>query len=304
MASLKSWINAARVRTLPLAISGILTGCAMAYQNNGLNITVAVLAIITALFIQIFSNFANDFGDFKKGTDNEQRIGPARTMQSGLITVSQMKTAMIIVVALSLISGIWLVAEGTKNLELINFGVFILFGVLALIAAFKYTAGKNPYGYAGFGDLAVFIFFGILPVAGTYFLSTNTFEFIILIPSVGIGMFCTGVLNLNNMRDIENDKNSGKKTIAVKIGIIKAGIYHLAIITTGLLAFISYMAITGNSIYNWIFIAAIPTYIFDLYRITKITNPSAFDPFLKKLSLSTLILTVLFCAGIFLSQNL
>lgn len=302
MATLKSWINAARLRTLPLAISGILTGCAIAYQYNGLNLKVAILAISTALFIQIFSNFANDYGDFGKGTDNERRIGPARTMQSGLISVAQMKVAMVITVALSLLSGIFLVAEGTKNLNSLNFVAFILFGILALIAAYKYTAGNNPYGYSGFGDIAVFLFFGILPVAGTFFLCTNKFELEILLPAIGIGLFCTGVLNLNNMRDIENDSYSGKKTIAVKVGIDKAKIYHLIIISSGILAFIIYASISENSLFIWLFALSIPFYITDLYKISNIKEFVKFDPFLKKLSLSTLLLTLLFTIGIYLSK--
>ena len=177
MASLKSWIKAARLRTLPLAISGILMGGALAGLDKGFSLKITILAIVTALFIQIFSNFANDYGDFQKGTDNDYRVGPQRTIQGGEITPAQMRGGMIAVALLSLSSGIWLVAEGTKGISLLVFGIYIVLGVLALIAAFKYTAGSNPYGYAGLGDLAVFLFFGLLPVLGTYFLNTHLVNF-------------------------------------------------------------------------------------------------------------------------------
>lgn len=302
MASLKSWIKAARLRTLPLAMSGILMGAALSFLDGGFNSTVTILAIVTALFIQIFSNFANDYGDSQKGTDNQHRVGPKRTVQSGEISPQQMKAGMIVLIVLSLVFGIWLVAEGTKGLDMTTFLLFLAFGIVALIAAYRYTAGSNPYGYAGFGDVAVFLFFGLLPVVGTYFLNTHQINFELFLPAFSIGLFSTGVLNLNNMRDIENDRNSGKNTMVVRMGSTKAKIYHSLLIAIGMLASVVFVLIQGKSASLWLFLLAFPLFIRDLVQINRITEPRSFDPFLKKLSLATLLFTVLFGVGIILSH--
>lgn len=303
MASIKSWIKAARLRTLPLAMSGILMGAALSFLDGGFNSAVTVLAIVTALFIQIFSNFANDYGDSQKGTDNQHRVGPKRTVQSGEISPKQMKMGMIVLIILSLTTGIWLIAEGTKGLHLTTFLLFLVFGIVALIAAFRYTAGSNPYGYAGFGDAAVFLFFGILPVAGTYFLNTHQLSPEVFLPAVSIGLFSTGVLNLNNMRDIENDRNSGKNTVVVRMGSSGSKIYHTLLISFGMLTAVIFELWNGNSVFQWLFLLAFPLFILDLVQINKITEPRQFDPFLKRLSLATLLFTLLFGLGIALSYS-
>ena len=302
MASLKSWIKAARLRTLPLAMSGILMGASLSYLDGGFNAKVTILAIVTALFIQIFSNFANDYGDSQKGTDNQHRVGPKRTVQSGEISPHQMKIGMIVLILLSLSSGIWLVAEGTKGLNLTAFLLFLAFGIAALIAAYRYTAGSNPYGYAGFGDMAVFLFFGILPVAGTYYLNIHQVSPEIFLPAISIGLFSTGVLNLNNMRDIENDRNSGKNTVVVRLGSARSKSYHSLLILTGLVIAVIFTAMKSNSTVQWLFLLSFPLFLNDLIQISKITVPRKLDPFLKKLSLTTLLFTVLFGLGIILSH--
>lgn len=300
MASLKSWVKAARLRTLPLAVSGILMGAALSWLDEGFNATVTALAVVTALFIQIFSNFANDYGDFQKGTDNEHRVGPRRTVQGGEIMPSQMKAGMIVLALLSLASGVWLVAEGTRGLSLHIFGIYIALGILALIAAFKYTAGSNPYGYAGLGDLAVFLFFGLLPVIGTYFLNTHHLNALTFLPAISIGLFSSGVLNMNNMRDVENDRNSGKNTMVVRMGSSKGKIYHTALIVAGMVAAVIFTVLAQKAFVQWIFLLAFPLFVRDLIQINRISEPRLFDPFLKKLSLSTLLFTVLFGLGIIL----
>jgi 1,4-dihydroxy-2-naphthoate polyprenyltransferase len=300
MASLKSWIKAARLRTLPLAISGILMGAALSGLDEGFNLRVTLLAVNTALFIQIFSNFANDYGDFQKGTDNDQRVGPRRTIQGGEISVTQMRTGMVVLALLSLVTGIWLVAEGTRGLSLKVFGFYIALGILALIAAFKYTAGKNPYGYAGLGDLAVFLFFGLLPVIGTYFLNTHQINALIFLPAISIGLFSAGVLNLNNMRDVENDGHSGKNTIIVRMGGVNGKLYHTLMISAGMLTAVVFTLLHFKSFYQWLFVLAYPLFLRDLLQINHINEPQKFDPFLKKLSLATLLFTLLFGIGIFL----
>ena len=301
MATLQSWIKAARLRTLPLALSGILMGAALAFFDGGFNARVTILAIVTALFIQIFSNFANDYGDSQKGTDNQHRVGPKRTVQSGEITPDQMKFGMVILIMLSLIAGILLIAEGTKGLDMTTFLIFLAFGIVALVAAYRYTAGSNPYGYAGLGDVAVFLFFGILPVAGTYFLNTHQLTAEIFLPAISIGLFSTGVLNLNNMRDIENDRNSGKHTVVVRMGSRKSRVYHTSLVALGWLAAIVFVVIRFQSIYQALFILTLPLFINDLAKINRIQEPRQLDPFLKKLSIATLLFTLLVGIGIILA---
>src|SRR5665647_373849 len=294
MASVKSWIKAARLRTLPLAMSGILMGAALSYFDSGFQPKITVIAIVTALFIQIFSNFANDYGDSQKGTDNQHRVGPKRTVQSGEISPKEMKVGMITLILLSLATGIWLVAEGTKGLDRTTFLLFLAFGIVALIAAYRYTAGSNPYGYAGFGDAAVFLFFGILPVVGTYFLNTHQINSEIFLPAISIGFFSTGVLNLNNMRDVENDRNSGKNTMVVRMGSASGKLYHTLLITGGMLSVVIYTTMHYTSAFQWLFLFSFPLFIRDLVQFNRISEPHQFDPFLKKLSLTTLLFALLF----------
>ena len=301
MASPKSWIKAARLRTLPLAMSGILMGAALSYFDSGFQVKVTILAIVTALFIQIFSNFANDYGDSQKGTDNQHRVGPKRTVQSGEISPKQMKVGMVVLIVLNLVTGIWLIVEGTKGLDLTTFLLFLAFGIVALIAAYRYTAGSNPYGYAGLGDVAVFLFFGILPVVGTYFLNAHQLNPEIFLPAISIGLFSTGVLNLNNMRDIENDRNSGKNTVVVRMGSAKSKHYHTALISIGWLTALLFVALRFQSVYQAVFVLTLPLFLNDLIKINRIQEPRQLDPFLKKLSIATLLFTVLFGIGIILS---
>ena len=184
---IKTWLSAFRLRTLPLAFSCIIMGSGLAYADDQFNLTVFVLALITTLFLQILSNLANDYGDFIKGTDNDERVGPDRTLQSGLITKVKMIKAMWVIALLCSIFGVWLISEGTIGLEFKKAGLFAILGLSAMGAAVKYTMGKNPYGYAGLGDIFVFLFFGWLGVLGSYFLHTHTFHWELLLPASSIG---------------------------------------------------------------------------------------------------------------------
>ena len=301
MATAKSWIKAARPRTLPLALSGILTGCGLSYFYDSISITVSILAIVTAIFIQIFSNFANDYGDSQRGTDNKHRVGPTRTVQSGEISLREMKSGMAIIGAISFICGTWLVYAGTWKISPAAFFIFIGLGTLSLLAAYFYTAGRRSYGYIGLGDLAVFLFFGLLPVLGVFFLNSGHLEKHVLLPAISMGFFSTGVLNLNNMRDIENDRKSGKITLPVRIGHRNSRIYHATLILWGWFMCIIFTLYQYESPWQWIFTLTLPLFLADLRLIYKTDKPSQLDPFLKRLSLSTLAFTLLFCTGLVLS---
>ena len=294
---MNNWIKAFRLRTLPLAFSCIIMGSGLAYADGGFNLTVFGLALITTLFLQILSNLANDYGDFVKGTDNEERIGPDRTMQSGLITKSEMVKIMWVIALFCSVFGVWLIYEGTIGLDLKKAGLFAILGLSAMGAAVKYTMGKNPYGYVGLGDIFVFLFFGFLGVLGSYFLHTHTLNWDLLLPASSIGLFTTAVLNINNMRDCEADKKSGKNTLVVKIGIEKAKDYHRALIFGGILLAITFVFPSPNY-FHYIFAITIPIFVGFVQSIQKRNDFENFDPFLKKQAITTFIFSILFVIGI------
>ena len=289
----KDWIKAFRLRTLPLAFSSIITGTALAFDE--FDSIIFFLALATTLFLQVLSNLANDYGDAEKGTDNENRVGPERAIQSGAISKSQMKNAIIIFVILSFSFGVSLVAYAMRNAHL-GYTLFLLItGILSIVAAIKYTAGKTAYGYKGLGDLFVFIFFGLVGVLGSKFLYTTSFELASLLPAMTIGLFSAAVLNLNNMRDWENDKASQKNTLVVKIGLKKAKKYHFTILILGIASSIAYVLQIEFRLVELIFILAFIPVVLHLRTVAKIKGDSAeFDPELKKVALSTFLFSLLF----------
>lgn len=234
--SLAIWLNAIRPKTLPLALVTITTGSSLAYASGRFSFAIMILALITAILLQILSNLANDYGDAQKGTDNNNRLGPTRVMQSGAVTTEAMKRAIILNIVLIIVSGLALIFYSLESLA--NIIVFIGMGVLATLSSIAYTVGNKPYGYVGLGDLSVFVFFGLLGVAGSYFLHTGQIHLDILVPATGCGLLAVAVLNINNMRDIDNDRACGKKTVAVRLGEQPAKYYHVTLLG---LAFSSYV---------------------------------------------------------------
>lgn len=230
---LKNWLQAFRLRTLPLALGAITMGAFAANIKGVLQWDIYVLCLVTAIFLQILSNLANDYGDFKKGTDNDQRKGPARALQSGIITEKAMLRAVVLFSILSLASGILLIWLGFKNFSSWQTFALLGIGIAAIAAAIKYTVGKSAYGYSGLGDIFVFIFFGLVSVGGTYFLSTGSLDGWVLLPAICMGCLSVSVLNINNIRDIENDKASNKITVAVRLGRKKAKQYQLILFLVG-----------------------------------------------------------------------
>ncbi len=225
----------------------ILTGSVLAYSAGHFSLTIAVMAFVTATLLQILSNLANDYGDAVQGTDNDNRLGPQRAMQSGAVTADQMKKAIIFNIILTAIAGLTLVFYALSSFESII--TFIGLGILAIIAAIAYTMGSKPYGYVGLGDLSVFIFFGLLGVSGTYFLHTGHVDATLFLPALGCGLLAVAVLNINNMRDIENDSECGKRTMAVRLGQRKAKQYHFILLGGALLAFAVYLLIQDKPVW-------------------------------------------------------
>ena len=289
--NIKPWIQAARLRTLPLSVSGIIVGSAYAYYQGFSDWRIVVLALLTTLGLQVLSNYANDYGDGVKGTD-ANRIGEKRLVAAGVITAEQMKKAVIITAILTFIIALLLiyVAFGKENFALSL--IFILLGIGSIGAAIKYTIGKSAYGYNGFGDLFVFIFFGLVSVVGSNFLFTHFIDWMLLFPATAIGLLSVAVLNLNNMRDIENDKIAGKNTLVVKMGLENAKIYHhFLIVLPFVLLFIFSIGINTRiflSFFVFIF------FLKHLEKVRKSTQYEDFDPELKKVALGTFVLSLLF----------
>jgi 1,4-dihydroxy-2-naphthoate octaprenyltransferase len=288
----QAWMKALRLRTLPLSLSGIILGSFIALKNEHWHGIIFTLAMLTTILFQILSNLANDLGDTLKGADNEERIGPMRAVQSGVISPSEMKKAVILTSFLSLCTALPLVYLGTKNMSSDVLWFYVILTGLCIIAAITYTVGKKAYGYSGFGDVFVFIFFGLVSVLGVYTLYSKSFEWINILPATAIGLFSTAVLNLNNMRDQINDQKVGKRTLVVKIGPRNAKLYHSYLIIGGIVSLAAFFYLTQNFIG---FIGLIPSIVLILHlqKVMITTNPADFDPELKKVALSTFAIAVL-----------
>ena len=299
------WIEAARPRTLPLAIASILLGNFLAYAAGKFSFLTAALAILTTLLLQILSNFANDLGDSKNGVDNKNRKVALRAVQTGKISPSEMKNAVILTASLSFISGISLLYFALQYAKAQTIIAFIMLGLLAILAAIAYTVGKKPYGYMGLGDLSVFLFFGWVGTFGTYYLQTEILNYYILIPASGCGFLSVAVLNLNNLRDIENDRKTGKNSIPVRIGKIYGFYYQKTIMLLGVCTFIIYLMYQGKPIQlsqNIIIMAGWYPLVQIIKQLNSKMTPAQIDPYLKKTALSTLFLIVIFgVSQIFLS---
>jgi 1,4-dihydroxy-2-naphthoate polyprenyltransferase len=297
---IKAWISAFRMRTLPLALASIGMGSFLAAADHQFKLGVVAWCMLTTLLLQILSNLANDYGDTKHGADSEHRQGPKRAVQAGLISPGQMKQAMLIFTLLSLFSGLMLLwtAFGTEGFYL--FLLFLALGLAAIWAAINYTAGNRPYGYAGFGDVAVFLFFGLLGVGGTYFLQTQSLNYRILLPAASLGFFSMAVLNVNNIRDIESDRLAGKYSLPVRLGPIKARVYHLCLLTAGFLCALVFSLFTHYSKWQFLFLLALPLLWFNGWQVWRIRQSSALDPYLKQMALTTLLFVVSFGIGLLL----
>jgi len=292
-----AWLSAFRLRTLPLAFAGIFLGTALAIFNGYFNVWVFVLALITAFALQILSNIANDYGDGVKGTDNSNRVGPSRTLQSGKLSKNELVDGMIVFAVVAFISGCVLIflAAGLKLISVLS---FLIIGCLAIYAAVKYTVGKDAYGYSGLGDVFVFVFFGIVAVLGTVFLHQQSINASSILPASTFGLLSVGVLNVNNMRDIINDKASGKITIPVRLGIKNSRWYHTIIISLALFCLIVFTGTNYSFWMQWLFVLLVPAFGYHIYKVFTIKTYNEFDPLLKQLAIMSTICVVLFGVGL------
>lgn len=294
MSFIKAWISAARLRTLPLSVSGILVGTGIASLYANIDSLVFLLAICTTIGFQVTSNFANDYGDGVKGTDNDQRIGPQRVLQRGLLTRKTLKRGIIVscVINVLLVIALLYLAFGYQNL---GFSLlFLVLGGFSIWAAISYTIGNKAYGYRGLGDVFVFLFFGLLGVLGSLFLYAKMLPLMAIFPAISVGLLSVGVLNLNNLRDVASDKQSGKNTVVVKMGFERGKKYHAMLLLSAFFAmvvftYVQYVHFTQL----FCFIAFIPIF-FHLNFVRKNKSPKLLDPELKKLALSTFLMSILF----------
>lgn len=290
---MKHWIQAARLRTLPLSVSGIIVGSFYAMSQSMFNWKIVIFALSTTLGLQILSNFANDYGDGIKGTDNEDRVGPKRAIQSGVITPAAMKRALVITSILTLILAILLIYVAFKDHNL-GFSLFYLaLGILAIASAIRYTVGNSAYGYRGYGDVFVFVFFGLVSTLGIYFMFAKEMDWLLILPATAIGLLSVAVLNLNNMRDEASDRKSNKNTLVVKMGAANAKVYHYFLVISAMFLVLEFSYFKDFNIDQYIYVLAYIPLITHLVTVYKNKNPKELDPELKKVALSTFALSVL-----------
>ncbi len=294
MSKLSTWLRAARLRTLPLSVSGVVVGTALANFYGQSDNIIFVLALMTTIGFQVTSNFANDYGDGIKGTDNDFRLGPQRVLQSGLLTRKELKTGIMVSIGINvlLILGVLYFAFGTQNLA--YFALFVVLGLASIWAAIRYTVGNSAYGYKGLGDVFVFLFFGLLAVVGTLFLYTKQFSWPALLPAFTIGLLSTGVLNINNLRDFENDKKSGKNTLVVKMGFNNGKYYHFGLILTAFICMLVFIISNHSAVIEFLPLLAFVPIAIHMKNVNRTKAPEKLDPELKKLALSTFLMSVFF----------
>ncbi|MGL4632242.1 MAG: 1,4-dihydroxy-2-naphthoate octaprenyltransferase [Leadbetterella sp.] len=287
MPSFKDWVSAARLRTLPLSLSGVIVSSCFAHMQDKFSWSVCIWVFLTTLFLQVLSNYANDYGDTQNGADSDLRVGPLRAVQSGVISQKQMKSAVYLMGTISFFSGIILLYISFGSFTSPYFIGFIGLGILAIIAAYTYTAGSKPYGYIGLGDVSVFVFFGLVSVCGSYFLYSKELSFHLVLLAASIGMLATGVLNLNNIRDLDSDSLAGKITIPVKLGKKYAVVYQCMLLIISFLLIFYYNFLQNK--YSWHLFCIFIIVLWNVLLV-KFKNP---DGLLKVLALSTLAISLL-----------
>lgn len=296
MSAARVWLKAFRLRTLPLAVSCIAMGGFLATAADAFRWDIFLMCVVTTIFLQVLSNLANDYGDSIHGADSADRKGPSRAVQSGAVSRSQMRNAVVIFVVLSLVSGISLLFMAF-GFDWQAFAFFFVLGLLSIAAAIAYTVGKKPYGYAGLGDLSVLLFFGLVGVLGSYYLFTKQLVGSEVLPALTCGFFSIAVLNVNNIRDIDSDRKAGKYSIPVRIGRDKAVRYHWFLLMSGWLCAVAFTIVNYESPLQWLFAITVPLFFKNALAVAN--KPSeALDPYLKQMAISTLLFVLLFGLGL------
>lgn len=292
------WFSTARPKTLPLALASIIVGSALAYWAGKFDLITTLLAFITTILLQVLSNFANDYGDHVKGSDTKERIGPLRAIQQGKISGEQLKKAVIVLSVLSFISGVALSAYAFETIQDLFF--FIGLGVVSIVAAITYTVGKKAYGYLGLGDLFVLIFFGFVAVIGVFYLQAHSVPSLILLPAFGCGLLSVAVLNINNLRDIHQDRQAGKNTLIVRIGSQNGRKYHVALLVLAVISYLIFALSEFEHWYSFLFLLAVPLLAKHARFVYQHQDPKELYPILGQMAGLALITNLLFSIGIVL----
>ena len=302
MQTISVWFAAARLRTLPLSVSGILVGNGIAWIEGSFSWSLFILALITTIAFQVLSNFANDYGDGVKGIDNDQRLGPKRVLQQGLLTKAALKRGIQITAGVSLLFALSLIylAFGSEDWGKALF--FIALGLASIIAAIKYTIGDSAYGYYALGDLFVFLFFGGVSVLGSYYLQTQLLPLTLILPAASIGLFSTAVLNLNNLRDMDNDRASNKLTVPLLLGYDKGRIYHSFLVITAFVLSSIYAFLNAESVFSYLFLLLFLPLGNHLIRVSKSKGGKSLDPELKVVAVSTFFFAIVFILGFYIAH--
>lgn len=292
------WFTTARPRTLPLALASIIIGSALAYWAGKFDLITTLLAFITTILLQVLSNFANDYGDHVKGSDTAERIGPLRAIQYGAITGAQLKQAVILLSIFSFLSGALLTVYAYESIQ--DLIVFLALGAISIVAAITYTVGKKAYGYLGLGDLFVLIFFGFVAVIGVFYLQAHEIKPQIFLPALGCGLLSVAVLNINNLRDIEQDRKAGKNTLIVRIGSANGRKYHVALLVVAMLSYLVFALTELHHWYNYLFLLATPLLAKHALFVYRHQNPAELRPILGQMAGLALITNLLFSLSIVL----
>ena len=291
------WLNAARPRTLPLALACIIAGTGLAAAAGAFAWPVALLCAVTAVLLQILSNLANDYGDSLHGADHVARRGPKRAVQSGLVTPAAMRRAIVLTAALTVAAGLLLLWLAFGREAFSSTLLFIVLGGAAIGAAITYTAGRLPYGYAGLGDLSVLIFFGWVGVLGSYYVQARDFAPALLLPATACGLLAVAVLNVNNIRDMESDRQAGKHSIPVRLGLRRARAYHWLLLTLAVVAATAYVLLSYTSPWQFLYLLAAPLLARNGLAVSRADDLPGLNPWLKQMSLAALAFAILFALG-------
>lgn len=293
MEKIKSYLTAMRLRTLPQSMAGVALGLMLATADYRVNPWAAVFTLLTAVFLQILSNTANELGDFKKGTDRlADRKGPSYTLSSGLLGEKEYKAMVAVYVLLSIASGLAMIWFSFGTFFSYGAIIVMILGVAAISGALRYTLGRNPYGYRGLGDLNVFIYFGIVAVLGSYFVAAHEIpNWFLLFPAASVGCLSAAVLNVNNIRDMESD-SATRRTIPVRIGEKKAKVYHVALVSAGWIFMLAYSASRVFDWWHYLYVLTLPLFIVHILQVLKNTG-KGLDPQLPFLVISTFLFALL-----------
>ena len=290
-----------RLRTLPLSTGGVLLGILLATADYKVDVRVAVLIVLTTVFLQILSNLSNELGDVLHGTDTQDRKGPQYGLNSGVLSIGEMKFLIGLAVVLCIVSGTAMTLLSFGTLWDMTSILVLLLGAAAIMGAMKYTLGRRPYGYRGLGDFYVFLFFGLVAVLGSYFVAAHTLFLRLLLPGAAVGCFSVGVLNVNNIRDMKTDAPN-RVTVAIRLGERNAKIYQAVLVVLGWVFMLAYCQLRMFSWWHYLFVATLPLYVLHLAGVFR-RSGRELDPMLPLLVISTFLFCLLagvgFCAHLF-----